>query len=116
MSFIILRRLNDIKTCPYRICGELASNYSFSRTHIMLPTSDFPDFLQSYERLVMHFQEQFADSDSRIRGDVFADFVGKLIPRTEFAKGFDVPVKRPHSYDEGVDFQADRNDGALLSV
>jgi hypothetical protein len=82
----------------------------------MSPQPNFPHFLQNYANLQNHFEEQFEDDDSNQRGDKFADFVEKLILKTDFGRKFTSVERQKRSHDGGVDFIARATDGAELWV
>lgn len=81
-----------------------------------MTNSSFPYFLQDYAKLQSHFAEQFDELNSKERGDLFADFVEKLVLRTDFAYGFTAIDRQQHSYDGGVDFVATNSSNDTLWV
>lgn len=72
--------------------------------------TDYPYFLQNYSNLQNHFQEQFEELTPNDRGNIFADFVEKLIPYTKFGRDFEQPEQQKKSRDGGVDLIAEGKD------
>jgi len=73
--------------------------------------SIYPHFLENFANLQTHFKEQFSELTSQERGDRFAEFVRRIVPYTQSGKGFEDPIPRQKSHDDGVDLEAIGIDG-----
>lgn len=76
----------------------------------------YPHFLRSFADLQNHFAEHFEGLDSVTRGQKFADFVEKLILKTNVGKGYSTVSSQKISHDGGVDFEAKDSEGNELWV
>jgi hypothetical protein len=77
-----------------------------------------PQFLESFDNLIGHFDEHFGELGSNARGDTFLDLAAKVISLTD--EGQEFPSLRPSekkSHDGGVDlYTAESSDGRILCV
>ena len=66
--------------------------------------SVLPYFLQSFENLMAHLEEQFGDLGSNERGDTFLNLAEKLVPLLDEFSEFAAPIPNTKkSHDQGVD-------------
>lgn len=79
--------------------------------------NEYPFFLQSYANLKTHFEEQFHGLSSNEKGDLFLDFVKRLIPHTRIGRRFEDVQERKKTHDQGIDLFAENpGDNHVLLV
>lgn len=78
----------------------------------------FPVFLRSYGNLADHLNSQLEGRTSKAKGDIFAKFTSRIIPRTEIGiksefVADDIKLQQ-HSYDDGVDIECHNSDKSKI--
>lgn len=82
----------------------------------MFKQQPYPDFLENYNNLRSHFEEQYTNCDSNQKGDRFAIFVSNLVPYTSFGRDFEKPELSQKSHDGGVDLKAINMENEVLLI
>jgi hypothetical protein len=73
-----------------------------------------PWFLQSFENMTQHFEEQFRELEGVERGGRFVQFACKLLPLLESLRDFpNIQLAEKQSHDGGVDILSNENDSQL---